>query len=531
MRQAFLVVLVSMIVSGVGICQQVPGDGGARMANGQAVPPAAPASDTRAVEINSLRTDLARIQQRLDQLAPPADNKAIPYPLPQLGTGPAPQVDPPFISGTVDHSLLPRPAEGDSGWPLRATWNNGLQIESKNEDFRIHIGGNLQFDSGWNTASQAVQFGPGGIGELQDGALFRRASVRTDGTLYQHFEWVAEFDFANDVQNDTSSSTTPVGSPSFTDVWVAVNDLPLVGTVRTGWMKEPIGFEHLVSSRWLNFMERAPGGDSLGLHSPGVMILNTSPNQRVTWAVGVFHSQNDNFGFGIGDGEYDYTGRITGLAWYEDNGEHLLHLGFGATHRHLSADQIDLHGRPSVRTMPTSLLPSLAETGTISGDTQEVLDVELAGVFGPWTLQAEYAGTFIHDAVFPNEPPPTGVARGTLFYQLAYVELLYFLTGEHRAYDLKNAVFDRVVPLRNFNVWSDEYGWGAWQVGLRYAYLDLQDKGVNGAVLNDIVFGVNWFLNPNMKVQWNFAVDHRESAPPGSSGWTYIYGTRVALDF
>jgi hypothetical protein len=29
---------------------------------------------------------------------------------------------------------------------------------------------------------------------------------------------------------------------------------------------------------------------------------------------------------------------------------------------------------------------------------------------------------------------------------------------------------------------------------------------------------VYWFLNPNMKVQWNLAADYRESSPPGSDG-------------
>ena len=98
-------------------------------------------------------------------------------------------------------------------------------------------------------------------------------------------------------------------------------------------------------------------------------------------------------------------------------------------------------------------------------------------------------------------------------------------------FNRRDAVFDRVIPRRNFNIWSEEYGWGAWQVGIRYGYVDLQNKGVNGATLNDIVLGLNWFLNPNMKIQWNLAIDHRESTPQGSSGWTYIFGSRVALDF
>jgi hypothetical protein len=42
---------------------------------------------------------------------------------------------------------------------------------------------------------------------------------------------------------------------------------------------------------------------------------------------------------------------------------------------------------------------------------------------------------------------------------------------------------------------------------------------------------VNWFLNPNMQVQWNLAADYRESSPPGSDGWTLIGGVRLQVEF
>jgi phosphate-selective porin OprO and OprP len=491
MRRIILCALVTVFGPGFALGQQPAPKGDSYALPGLEPQPQTQAATGRADEIGDLKAAIARLQEQVSLLSPPS-------------------------------------AEDGPSW--RVKWKNSLLFESVDEAFRLHVGGNMQFDSGWNSANQAVQFGPGGIGELQDGAVFRRARIRVDGTIYQHIDWVMQFDFANSIENDTTSGSTPIGSPSFSDVWIGINDLPLIGTLRVGWMKEPIGLEHLTSSRWLNFMERPPGGDSLGLHSPGIMLHNASSDQRATWAVGFFHAQNNNFGFGIGDGEYAETGRVTWLPWYENDGCELFHLGFGATHRHLDNNQIDIHGRPSVRTMPGVLEPSLAETGTIAGTTQEVLDVELAGVFGPWTLQSEYYCTFIHDAVFPDSPP-NGVPRGTLFYQGAYVELLYFLTGEHRAYNRQDAVFDRVIPHRNFNVWGEPGGWGAWQAGLRYSFLDLQNKGVNGATLHDIVLGLNWFLNPNMKIQWNFAFDHRDSTPAGSSGWTYIFGTRLALDF
>ena len=83
----------------------------------------------------------------------------------------------------------------------------------------------------------------------------------------------------------------------------------------------------------------------------------------------------------------------------------------------------------------------------------------------------------------------------------------------------------------------NEHGWGAWQVGLRYNYLNLNDKGINGGVLNDITVGLNWFLNPNTKLQFNYSVTDRHSpASPGmpigqSDGTIQGFGMRLAMDF
>jgi phosphate-selective porin OprO/OprP len=485
-------------------------------AKSEAQPPS-PGATTSEDEIAKLKATVGQLQERLNQLDGSRASTA------SLGRDQS-RVTSDDSKEVIDSSLISHPSS-PIAWPMAAYWKDGLQIESENEVFRVHVGGTLQVDSGWNAVPRSVETGPGGIGELQDGGLLRRARIRIDGTMYEHLEWVAEYDFANTVENDTSTSTQTIGSPSFINAWVGVNDIPLVGTVRAGWMKEPISFEFQKSGRWLNFMERVPGTNSFFTRSVGVMAANQTANERLTWAFGAFHVEDDNFGFGFGNGEYSEVGRLTWLPWYEDDGERLLHLGIGYRHGHLDQNQIDLKGRPSVRTMPGSQEPPLADTGTIDGTNQDTLDTELAAVYGPWTLQSEYYCTFIHDSVVNNQP------LGTLFYQGTYVELLYFLTGEYQPYELKAATFGRVVPLRNFDIWDGPGGWGAWQVGIRYGFLDLQDKGVNGATLHDIVLGLNWFLNPNAKVQWNLAINHRESTPAGSSGWTYIFGTRLALDF
>src|SRR5262249_54191934 len=137
---------------------------------------------------------IAELQERLNRLAPgdALTRKETP------STGPS--VTPSAVASREQFSppkseaTTPTTAESDGSWPLTASWKDGLQFKSRDEEFRVHVGGLMQFDAGWNAASEAVQFGPGGIGELQDGAVFRRARLRIDGTLYKHFEWVTEFD-------------------------------------------------------------------------------------------------------------------------------------------------------------------------------------------------------------------------------------------------------------------------------------------------------------------------------------------------
>lgn len=36
------------------------------------------------------------------------------------------------------------------------------------------------------------------------------------------------------------------------------------------------------------------------------------------------------------------------------------------------------------------------------------------------------------------------------------------------------------------------------------SHIDLEDSGYNGGELSDITLGINWYLNPNMKVMLNY---------------------------
>ncbi|MGE3313919.1 MAG: OprO/OprP family phosphate-selective porin [Planctomycetaceae bacterium] len=440
-----------------------------------------------------------------------------------------------YQPANVEYSTTPTAVPEASLNPLHlsASWHNGLELESADKAFKVHVGGRTQFDLGWYDADDELQFGPGGTGEFRDGVDFRRARFRIDGTMYESIEWAAEYDFANMVREGNSTFSTT----AFTDLWWTFTNLPYVGNLRVGNMKDPIGFEHLVSSRFLPFIERSYNQDSFygpfnNGFTPGAMLFNQIFDDRMTWWAGLFKPSTHPFSFNTGDGEWEAVGRVTILPWYEDEGRQVLHFGFSAKHADLDEGVIRFRARNSIRSGAIPAWPILADTRSggidIAGDDNNMLNGELAAVCGSWTLQSEYLLSYVTDA---SQNAIQDV--GTVEYHGGYVQVLYFLTGEHDIYNRKTGVFDRVIPNQNFLPCGDckPGGIGAWQVGVRYSHLDLNDKAIDGGKLDDLTVGLNWFLNPNMKIQANYTAAHRDSATRLSDGTVHSIGMRFAHDF
>jgi phosphate-selective porin OprO/OprP len=425
--------------------------------------------------------------------------------------------------------------------------NNGLWFESPDKVFQFHVGGRDQMDASWFSAGSAVQYGPGGIGKLRDGVDPRRMRVRLEGAMYENMLFCAEFDFINSsIPQGTSgagpltsvSNTPAAGIPVPLDLWVTFRNMPYIGHIRIGNQKEPMGFERLTSSRYLNFMERSFNQDAFyspwsNGFEPGISTFSTYADRRGTYAVGLFKNVTNPWAYDVGGGNYKVTGRITGLLLYEDEGRKMVHLGLSARQSGYDNGQDRFRVRGPERAGLSSVWPLYANTGVFDGrGGNQDLNLEWVNVFGPWTIDAEYLFHWSQNAFLPGGP-----SVGTLFYSGGYVEALYFLTGEHRAYVRESGLFDRVVPIKNA-YWvqgkkgaRNEFGYGAWQVGIRYNYLNLNDKGINGGALNDITLGLNWFINPNMKFQWNYSITDRRAPYGFSNGTIQGFGMRYAMDY
>lgn len=443
-------------------------------------------------------------------------------------------------------------AEGSvigSDLKMGASWNHGAWLETQDKAFRIHAGGRLQYDVIWMGAQDNVEFGDNGTGPVRDGSNFRRARLEIDGTIYETIDFWCEYDWLNtfDAQRFDSDRPLVANTPAPTDLWFTITRLPWIGNLRVGNQKPPIGFEHLTSSRFLNFLERSYefdawiGGIDNGF-TPGIQAFNWYLNERATWAFGVFKNNNQVFGWNQGNGELAWVGRLTFLPYYANQGRDLVHVGLGARYRTPDDGEFRYRARTLLRNGPAVLQTTLLDL-RLKAENDVTLAPEFVFQFGPLLVQSEYFAVFTQNVIFPLD---SGIERGDRFFHGFNVEVLYFLTGEHRAYNRvprdteRVAIWDRVIPDENFFLvrrcedCKILFGRGAWQIGARYDWIDLSDRGVAGGIAQDLTLGLNWFWNPNMKWQLNTIIEHRDvpSDPADSSdGFVYGTGVRFAWDF
>jgi phosphate-selective porin OprO/OprP len=227
--------------------------------------------------------------------------------------------------------------------------------------------------------------------------------------MYEFYDWACEYDFVNQLNvNNAVYPTERDAGPltAVTDLWLQVRELPLLGTVRIGNQKDPYGYEHLTSSRWLNFMERSFAQDAFegpfnNGFLPGIQVMNSNEDGDVGWQVGEFKNTTNPFGFSNSSGGSMTVGRLVFLPIFEDEGRKLLHVGIsGRTmeprRQYTSFDSnglptspqitaVRFRSRGSIRNGPPGPLNSIyADSGLLQGNWQNMIGLEFVGNTGPW---------------------------------------------------------------------------------------------------------------------------------------------------
>ena len=365
--------------------------------------------------------------------------------------------------------------------PLPGMYDGGyLVFQSADSAFKYWLDGRAMIDGAGYFGSE---------NELANGVLIRRARLGVKTTLYR--DWLGEIDvdFAGD-------------AVEVKDLWIgrATGD---DGLLRVGNYKEPFSLETLTSSKFITFMERS----YVDAFSPDRHIGMSYSRWGDRWQVsgGVF---------GQASGDVDETGQDQGYGLTlrasmapQLAAGRVLHLGVGVSRRTpdaaepADAHQMRIRARPETNQNKARFF----STGKVDDVDYELLfNGELAAVRGPLSFQAEYTRAQFHRR---NDLETANFWSG-------YAFVSYFLTGESRRYLPHEGEFDRIFP-RSTN--------GAWEVAARYSTIDLNDPssgvGILGGRGNNYTFGLNWYVNPNVRFMANYVrvVTDKNAVPDGGT--------------
>lgn len=356
------------------------------------------------------------------------------------------------------------------------------------------FGGRIYYDAvgvmSWDDSLTAY------AGSSSEGIFPRSVRFYSSGRIYEHIDYKLGIDFSG-------------GLASLKCACLRVDQVPRLGRISVGHLKEPFGLEELTSANYLTFMERSLTAPFTPSRNFGLMLNNQAFDSRATWWIGAFRDTDDR-GMAIGHwrSSLSFTGRVTALPYLSDDNKRLIHLGLAF--RRSMHDSLIYRSSPGVRLQPD--FSNTQYIHEVSGWHQG--GMELAAVFGPLSVQGEYMSTSFNRPVYDTI---TGNSKAVnARFSSAYVQVGIFLTpGDQRAYSLSSATFDRVRPRKRLGA---NGGWGALELAARYARLDLVDGKhvvqennftgsslIAGGVTDNITIGVNWYLNPATRLMVNYS--------------------------
>lgn len=354
--------------------------------------------------------------------------------------------------------------------------------------------------------------------DLNDGANFRRARLGIEGKAFGDFEYNFLYDFGgsgNEEAGRISAAWVQYGFPKWNT------------KLRIGAFSPPSGLEEAVSTNGSLFVERA---------APSELVRSIASGDGRT-AVGLF-ANGDNWtasaaisGNIVGTQTFDeqtaFVGRYSFVPYRRDNA--ILHVGAnteivfnpaasGPDVAGAAATNIRLRERPEIRVDGTRLV----DTGNIDSDGLTAWGAELGGLWKNYYFQAEYYGIEIDRKGALSDPEFNGW----------YIQAGWTITGEPRRYATSNATFDAPQPAKPFNLKTGD--WGAWELGLRYSYLDLNflegapgtapvASAIRGGEQEGFTLGLNWYLNRVLRFQAAWQNVQVDRLSPG--GTAFVAGS------
>ncbi|GLS82070.1 OprO/OprP family phosphate-selective porin [Paraferrimonas haliotis] len=313
----------------------------------------------------------------------------------------------------------------------------------------------------------------GSVVEGYETVNLRRLRLGVEGKFAQVWEYELQMDFA---ENEVDLK----------DALVAYRAIPN-NRITFGFQKYAFGLESTNSSAHNMFLERSALDQFAPDRNVGIE-WRYAPG-KVNFRAGASILADDFIDGGEVEGAVANF-RITSPV-YQSNSQ-LVHLGASALYNHFNDDNQEsrYRARPDHKWGER-----MVNTGKFDSKSEINYGVEAAYQYRNLLVMGEYVGSMI------DRIDGDSVNLGGFNVQAAYT-----FTGESWTYRARNGGFRAVSPDNPIS----QGGWGAFEVAARYSYIDLNSadadpmKDIKGGEQTTMVVGLNWYLEHNLKAQFNY---------------------------
>ncbi len=431
-------------------------------------------------EVELLRRQVKELEARLDtlekkQAAANAENMQ-----PARQAAPASVMPQPVVSTDVASPPDTKQAS------VEYKGGNGLTITSPDRNFQFHFGGYVQADDhafvGTSPPNNNDQF------------FIRSARPTFEAKFYKDFSARLMLDYGN-------------GQTTLIDAYGGYHLSDMLN-LRGGKFKDPIGIERWQQEQNILFVERGMTTNLVPYRDNGVEIFGEFIPRTVEYQAAFTNGAPDQVNAtGNTDNGQTVTARVFTHPFYNTDAHALKGIGLGVAGSYGSRNASIVN--PNLTTgyvTPAQSKFFVYSASAFANGEQWRLNPQMTYYNGPFSLIGEY--------VVEDQGVTSGGAHANLQDDAWEVITTYVLTGE-------DAKFDGVVPRNNFDPGRDE--WGAFELAGRISQLHVDNAAFpvfaslssSAREATETTLGGTWYMNPNIKLNLNFALTSFEGGAAG----------------
>jgi phosphate-selective porin OprO/OprP len=363
--------------------------------------------------------------------------------------------------------------------------SKGFAITSPDKQYSVRVRGYVQADN-------RTFFGNSATGAATDTFLVRAARPVIDAKMTDYFDGRMMIDFGR-------------GNTTLLDAYGDFHPMPgnPIVNLRLGEFKVPVGLERWQSEQELLFVERGPTTNLVPYRDIGLMGYGQLVPGQLEYQLALLNGASDSqTNTGDSDNTKDVAGRLFAhpFRWSGISALQGLGVGVGGT-----------YGQHHGSSTTPNLTAGYVSVGQRTYFTYRTNSGQVAFADGPqWRINPQayyYNGPFgaIAEYVLNQQEIARSASIRDNIRNNAWMGVAtYVVTGE-------DASFDGVKPAHDFA--PSKGDWGAFELTGRYGQLNVDrkafplfaDPSASARAAREVTGGVNWYLNPSIKLNLDFS--------------------------